>query len=150
MAKRNAKSSGQDAARPQPAEGGTLGPYLASIRRVRQLTLREVEEATGGEVSNAYLSQVENSKITRPSPNVLHALARVLVVPYETLMQKAGYLAHAATDEGDDSLRSAGRSRKVRPTALDSETITAEEEVALLEYLAFLRSRKGGTGNKPS
>src|SRR4051795_13054914 len=75
-----------------PPETGGLGPYLASIRLVRRLTLREVEEATGGDVSNAYLSQIENNKISRPSPNVLHALAKVFAIPYETLMEKAGYL----------------------------------------------------------
>ena len=39
-----------------------LGPYLASIRQVRRLTLREVEQATGGAVSNAYLSQLEKDE----------------------------------------------------------------------------------------
>jgi transcriptional regulator with XRE-family HTH domain len=119
-----------------------LGPYLANIRQVRRLTLREVEQATGGAVSNAYLSQLENNKITRPSPNVLHALARVLVVPYETLMEKAGYAAPA--EEEVPGLRSAGPPKKVKPSVFDEAKLTSEEETALLEYLAFLRSRKGG------
>jgi transcriptional regulator with XRE-family HTH domain len=38
------------------------------------------------------LSQLENGKIRKPSPNVLHGLANVYAVPYETLMEKAGYL----------------------------------------------------------
>lgn len=125
------------------ADPATLGAYLAAIRGVRRLTLRAVEEATNGEVSNAYLSQLENNKITRPSPNVLHALARVLVVPYETLMQKAGYLAPAAIETG--ALRSASSARKTKQSIFEAETLTPEEEEALLEYLAFLRSRKGGT-----
>ncbi len=41
----------------------TLGKYLASIRADRKMTLREVEEATSKQVSNAYLSQIENGKI---------------------------------------------------------------------------------------
>jgi len=129
-----------------PPETGGLGPYLASIRLVRRLTLREVEEATGGEVSNAYLSQLENNKISRPSPNVLHALAKVLSVPYETLMEKAGYLAPATPEL--DVLRSAPPGRKARQSVLEAENLTPEEEEALLQYLAFLRSRKGG-GAKP-
>lgn len=125
-----------------PPETGGLGPYLASIRLVRRLTLREVEEATGGEVSNAYLSQLENNKIARPSPNVLHALAKVLSIPYETLMEKAGYLAPAQPES--DVPRSASSAKKSRPSVFDGETLTPEEEEAMLEYLAFLRSRKSG------
>ena len=52
----------------------TLGQYLASIRYDRGLRLRKVEEATKKEVSNAYLSQIENDKFEKPSPHILHAL----------------------------------------------------------------------------
>jgi transcriptional regulator with XRE-family HTH domain len=131
---------------PAAADTSSLGSYLASIRGVRRMTLREVEEASGGEVSNAYLSQLENNRISRPSPNVLHALARVLVVPYETLMEKAGYLAPQAAQP--DVLRSAAPAAKARPSVLAEESLTAEEEEALLEYLAFIRSRKPGSAGK--
>src|SRR2546429_5779761 len=70
----------------------SLGRYLKSVRLGSKMTLREVEEATGKEVSNAYLSQLEHGRITRPSPNILHSLATVYGVPYETLMEKAGYI----------------------------------------------------------
>ena len=69
-----------------------LGALLADLRTAKGFSLREVEEATGKAVSNAYLSQLENGKIKKPSPNVLHSLAEVYVVPYEALMEKAGYL----------------------------------------------------------
>ena len=74
----------------------TLGQYLASIRADRRLTLRQVEEATNKEVSNAYLSQIENDKIRKPSPNVLHALAEIYGISYEQLMDMAGYITSAA------------------------------------------------------
>lgn len=48
--------------------GRTLGQYLASIRADRKLTLRDVEDQTKREVSNAYLSQIETGKIQQPSP----------------------------------------------------------------------------------
>jgi transcriptional regulator with XRE-family HTH domain len=69
-----------------------LGGLLADLRTARGLSLREVEEAADNAVSNAYLSQLENGKIQKPSPNVLHSLAQVYAVPYEALMEKAGYL----------------------------------------------------------
>jgi transcriptional regulator with XRE-family HTH domain len=69
-----------------------LGVVLADLRKAKGVSLRDVQEATNQAVSNAYLSQLEHQKIKKPSPNVLHSLAEVYGVPYETLMEKAGYL----------------------------------------------------------
>lgn len=109
-----------------------LGALLADLRVARGLSLRQVEEATGKAVSNAYVSQLENGKIQKPSPNVLHRLAEVYAVPYETLMERAGYLLPSA---GKDT----GHRRRLAVFAIDD--LTAEEEEELLKYLAFLRSR---------
>jgi transcriptional regulator with XRE-family HTH domain len=109
-----------------------LGAALADLRTAKGLSLREVEEATGKAVSNAYLSQLENGKIKKPSPNVLHSLAGVYTVPYEALMEKAGYLLPSEGKKGQ---------RGTRLAAFAIDDLTAEEEEELLEYLAFLRSR---------
>ncbi len=114
-------------------EPSQLGVVLSDLRKAKGFSLREVEQATGNAVSNAYLSQLENGKIKKPSPNVLHSLAEVYVVPYETLMEKAGYLLPA---EG----KNAGRRRRLAAFAIDD--LTAEEEEELLKYLAFLRTRR--------
>jgi len=108
-----------------------LGSLLADLRTAKRLSLREVEEATGKAVSNAYLSQLENGKIRKPSPNVLYSLAEVYAVPYDTLMERAGYLL--PTENGS------GRRKRLAAFAIDD--LTAEEEEELLKYLAFLRSR---------
>ena len=114
----------------RPAE---LGSLLADLRTAKGFSLREVEEATGQAVSNAYLSQLENGKIRKPSPNVLHSLAEAYAVPYETLMEKAGYLLPSESSEDR-------RHRRLAAFAIDD--LSAEEEEELLKYLAFLRSRK--------
>ena len=108
-----------------------LGALLADLRTAKGFSLREVEEATEKAVSNAYLSQLENGKIKKPSPNVLHSLAEVYVVPYEALMEKAGYLLPSENEGG----------RRTRLAAFAIDDLTAEEEEELLKYLAFLRSR---------
>ena len=112
----------------QPSE---LGALLRDLRLAKGLSLREVEETTGRAVSNAYLSQLENGKIKKPSPNVLHQLAEVYVVPYEALMEKAGYLLPPE--------KGGGPRKRLAAFAIDD--LTAEEEEELLKYLAFLRSR---------
>ena len=97
------------------------------------LSLRQVEEATNKEVSNAYISQLENGRITRPSPNILHSLSLVYNTPYEDLMRRAGYLASGDNSEGR-------RQAKVATFAVGD--LTPEEEKSLLEYLAFIRQQK--------
>lgn len=109
-----------------------LGEYLASIRAAKQMTLREVEEATDKAVSNAYLSQLEHGKITKPSPNILHSLSEVYGIAYETLMEKAGYIT--ATAE-----RVSG-TKHGRVATFANENLTPEEEDELLRYLGYLRS----------
>jgi len=67
----------------------------------------------------------------KPSPTMLHSLAEVYAVPYEALMEKAGYL-----------LPTEGKGRRRRLAAFAIDDLTVEEEEELLKYLAFLRSRK--------
>jgi transcriptional regulator with XRE-family HTH domain len=117
-------------ARPQAA----LGSLLADLRVSKGMSLRQVEEATGRAVSNAYLSQLEKGKIQQPSPSILHQLAGVYAVPYEALMERAGYLQPTADDAR------AGRRKRLAAFAIDD--LTAEEEEELLKYLAFIRSRR--------
>lgn len=113
---------------------GSLGQYLASIRKDRKLTLRQVEEATEKQVSNAYLSQIENDKIRQPSPNILHSLAELYAISFENLMELAGYIV--ASDARDDAARHG------RAATFAEHNLTKEEEEELLNFLEFLRSRK--------
>lgn len=118
---------------PEVTRAESLGAYLKTLRLGVEMTLRDVEEATNRAVSNAYLSQLENSRISKPSPNVLHALATVYGVSYGGLMERAGYVSPAGSKpEGE---------RHGSAATYAVENLTAEEERALLEYLAFMRSR---------
>jgi transcriptional regulator with XRE-family HTH domain len=114
----------------------SLGQYLSTLRAAKRMSLREVEEATDREISNAYLSQLENGKITKPSPHILHALANVYGVPYETLMERAGYQRASS-----DTKKGTGRHGMAATYAVDD--LTSDEEQKLLEYLAFIRSQRG-------
>lgn len=126
-----------------PAADQSLAAYLTAIRGSLGMTLRDVEKATEKRVSNAYLSQVENDKIARPSPNVLHALAGVYRVSYEVLMEKAGYLPASAVADGGVLRSASKKSNRPRQNAFATQDLTQDEEQELLEYLAFVRSRRG-------
>ncbi|SFE53124.1 helix-turn-helix domain-containing protein [Spirosoma endophyticum] len=107
------------------------GGYFRALRESKQLTLREVEKVT--DVSNAYLSQLESGKIKQPSPLTLHKLATFYGVSYEILMEKVGYpMPKKQEREAKTEVNAAHRIGE----------ITEEEEVEILNYLKFIRSRK--------
>ena len=113
-----------------------LGAYLRALRESLRMKLREVEEASG--VSNAYLSQLETGKIGKPSPHILHKLASVYNVPYEMLMDRAGYLAGAEGRRGEDE--PAARGSRIPASAL--RDLSTDEEDAVLRYIEFLRYQR--------
>ena len=82
-------------------------------------------------VSNAYVSQLENGKVTDPSPHILHSLAVVYGVPYEVLMQRAGYFIPLGG--------------KRLGTFAEFE-LSAEEEDELVAYLRFRRAQDKKNG----
>ncbi len=108
----------------------TLGARLAALRIRDGLTLRQVEEATCKRVSNAYLSQIESGKISRPSPDILFALAEVYGYRYDLLMEEAGYIS------------ARGASENVAVATHSFGKLSKEEEDQLLHYLSFLRHKK--------
>lgn len=111
----------------------TLGSHLSQLRRAAGLSLRQVEEQTGKEISNAYLSQLENDRIAKPSPNVLEVLAGIYKTSYEDLMRRAGYLS---------SDKDASGRRRAKVATFAVQGLTPEEEQALIKYLAFIRQER--------
>lgn len=109
-----------------------LGTFLASARNKLEMTLRAVEEETG--ISNAYLSQLEHGKIKTPAPQNLYKLAGLYKVPYELLMELAGYPV--------PKVQSAESQFTLDTFAARVGGVTEEEEEALVEYLQFIRSRR--------
>ncbi len=106
-----------------------LGSLLAGARKRKNLTLRAVERATG--ISNAYLSQLETGAIQEPSPVMLSKLSEIYDIPYATTLEYAGYPVPGKRTSHPAS----GIAARIGP-------VTEEEEVALLEYLEFLRTKR--------
>src|SRR5712691_811870 len=73
----------------------TLGAILKQARSRAGLTLRGVEKATDGKISNGYLSLLESDAVKEPSPRYLHELARVYKMDYARLMKASGYMVPA-------------------------------------------------------
>src|SRR4051794_30587954 len=116
------------------AQPGSLGAFIRKARQDVSMTLRDVEEATGKEVSNGYLSQLESGKITKPSVHVLYALSSSLGVPYETLMERAGYIVPSGH-------RAEGK-KHGKAATYSIDNLSVDEEKELLDYLNYIRSKR--------
>ena len=121
-----------DKLEPTPAERGPLGEYLWNTRKALGWSLRKAEEEA--KVSNAYISQMENGTIAKPSPSVLAKIASAYKAPYEHLMRLAGHLQPE---------RSGKATRKgLLPTStLPDLNLTEQEENEVREFIAFIRMR---------
>jgi transcriptional regulator with XRE-family HTH domain len=109
-----------------------LGEELRRLRLEKGVTLREVEKAT--DVSNAYLSQLENGKAEQPSPRVLHKLAEFYEVSYHRIMESAGYLRPSPAVQQ-------GKVGSVQ-AALMSSDLSEDEERTVSQFIQFLRSQR--------
>ncbi len=115
-----------------PSDRGELGQYLWDLRQAAGIkSIREAEEIS--DVSNAYISQIETGRIKKPSPDILSKLADAYKAPYDTLMEMAGHIKRSSQTGG----------RRGRLPTFAKQKLTDDEEKALLEYLAFLRLRRG-------
>lgn len=111
-----------------------LGNFLKSARLKKQLSLRDVESSV--KVSNAYLSQLEGGKIKAPSPSILHKLCELYEISYTDVMTLAGHPL-PDTQMADVPKGQMEFARRIG-------SVTKDEADSLIEYLEFLRSRKGG------
>lgn len=104
----------------------SLGEVLRDGRKLIPLTLRQVEEAIG--VSNAYLSQLENHKIKKPSANVLYKLSTLYKIDMDVLLYACGLITDKPTAQSKLIARLGD--------------LTTDEETRLLDYLKYLRYKK--------
>lgn len=114
----------------------SIGCTLKEARELMSLTLRQVEEATG--ISNAYLSQLENEKIRKPSANVLYKLSSFYKIDLNTLLTSAGIIEKNASTESQDSTEWEKR------IAFYTEELTEEQREMVLEYIKFVKFKKQG------
>lgn len=115
-------------------EATELGVMLKAARELQDLSLRKAADMAA--ISPTYLSQLEHGAVKDPSPHVLYKLAQGYQIAYEEVMRAAGYIvpAASATHQGVSPLEAALRMQ---------QPLTPDEREALMEYLAWYRSRHG-------
>lgn len=113
----------------------SLGKKLKEAREYLPMTLRQVEDATG--ISNAYLSQLENEKIQKPSANILYKLSILYGINLNSLLAAAGIIETSA-----DTSEAAEEDKILNNIAFYAENLSTEEKNQVLEYIKFLRHKK--------
>jgi HTH-type transcriptional regulator, competence development regulator len=67
-----------------------FGQYIKKLRSDNGLSQRDLSAVSG--ISNAEISRIETGERKNPSYLVLKAISPHLNIPYEKLLQKAGYI----------------------------------------------------------
>jgi len=111
----------------------SLGKTLKSLRNLKGLTLKDVEHKL--EISNAYLSQLENDKVKQPAANTLYKLSKLYSVDLDVLLYAAGIIKENPVDERNE------RTKFMNAIAYSSDGLTREQKESVLDYLEFLKSR---------
>lgn len=111
----------------------SLGKTLKEARELLSMTLRQVEDGTG--ISNAYLSQLENDKIKKPSASVLYKLAHIYKIELNTLLTAAGII------ERSSSLNQNNIEWDKR-ISFYTGTLSDDQKNQVLDYIQFLKSKR--------
>ncbi len=106
-----------------------LAHTLKNARESMKLTLRQVEDATN--ISNAYLSQLENYKIKKPSASVLYKLASLYKMDIKLLLNASGII------QSDNSVKSEWGKR----IAFLAEDLGSDQRQQVLDYINFIKNR---------
>jgi transcriptional regulator with XRE-family HTH domain len=111
-----------------------LGEVLRNARKAADLSLREVERASKGKLSNGHLSLLESGEVKQPSPHHLYLLAAILKLDYARLLKLAGYVV-----PGEGSA-----SANAENAALIAKTsdFSAGELDELNNYVEYIRTRR--------
>lgn len=111
-----------------------LGRELRTVRKLRERSLQGV--AGPAKISVAYLQKLENGTVNDPSPRVLRRLAGALEVPYDRLMELAGYL-----DPGHDQRHPPSPV----PQVLAGEELSEAEWMAVAAFVRYLKAQRDET-----
>ncbi len=112
----------------------SIGIVLKEARKNIGFTLRQVEEAL--DISNAYLSQLENDKIKNPSANILYKLSNLYRIPLKSLLSNAGII------EKQDDENTEKNSQFIQKVAFSAENLSDDEKKEVLKYLEFIKTHR--------
>lgn len=89
-----------------------FGSYLKEMRENKGWSINQLAQAA--DISGSQISRIENGLRGIPKPQTLRKMAEALEIPYEELMNKAGYLQQDTAKHEDISAPAWATSRDKR------------------------------------
>ena len=128
-----------------PDDFSTIGQYLSGLRESKGLTMSAVvdeikrliktnELENQSAISRGYLSSLESDKYNHPSPFKFKGLAVVYNIPYELLLNKAGYLDKTSKKVKEDA--------SFTLMLKEVQDMTVRERQTVLDYIEYVKSRR--------
>lgn len=116
--------------------------YITKKRNERELSIRQLALYSG--VSPGYISQIENENRGIPSPDILKKLSNGLKVPYDEMLDIAGYRDEPdSQDEREVIIKKiATEFPDIDLMFKDMESMTAEDLQEVYEFVKFKKSQK--------
>ncbi|EOU1805661.1 helix-turn-helix transcriptional regulator [Clostridium perfringens] len=125
-----------------------IGKNIRRIRKSKGLTIRDLSKKS--EVSQGYISDLENERETLPSLDVLGKLANALEVPITKLLEVEIYDELPLTNNYRDALigltnyiNYVTRKNNCELNDIDSEEIVELIESIVLTKIKFYKKKKG-------
>lgn len=105
-----------------------IGTVIKDIRKRKKITLKELSEEA--QITEGYLSRIENNKSGQPRPDTIKSIAKGLKVDSKYLMEKAGYEEEGAYNERIDKLldMAAERNKKVHQAEINGKITSTDAE----------------------
>jgi transcriptional regulator with XRE-family HTH domain len=115
----------------------SLADYVRRVRSEKNLSTPDVERQSGGRITDAYVSRIENGYVKNVSPEKLQALAKGLGVPEDEIFA----VARGKSVSGDLQLNELRLVEYFR-------TLTTESQEVLLAYAEMMSLRTSATGRR--
>lgn len=115
----------------------SLADYVRRVRNEKDLSTPDIERQSGGRITDAYVSRIENGYVKNVSPEKLQALAKGLGVPEDEIFA----VARGKSVSGDlqlDELRLVEYYRTLPP----------ESQEVLLDYAEMMSARTSAKGRR--
>jgi transcriptional regulator with XRE-family HTH domain len=114
----------------------TLGESLKRARKNINLTLRQVEDSL--DISNAYLSQLENNKIKKPSADVLYKLSNLYRIDLSELLKASGIIEENSPAKTKKEIEKEELNQQVS-YSLNELNFSQKKEV--LNFMDFIKTK---------
>lgn len=117
-----------------------FGKYIKTLRKNKKMTIRQLELYSG--VSNSYLSLLENGKRGIPSPEILKKLCTPLGIPYDELMEKAGYINEDSVELNKLSKPDIKKLLESEEPTYDGIELTEEQRKMFIDLFRVIMNRE--------